>query len=153
MDADRLATRLSPLVAAILRSPLHGLLSRGLMLLSFHGRRSGRWITLPVGYQRSDRTVTVLASRARRKLWWRNFVEPRPVELRLRGRVLRGQARLVPGESPEFREVAEATFQRLPRLGGQFGIAYDRTRGLTEEQWRTVAREGALVRIALRPGD
>jgi F420H(2)-dependent quinone reductase len=151
MDADRIATRLNPLVAWILRSPVHGLLSGGLLLLSFTGRRSGRRVTLPVGYRREGEAITVLASRARRKQWWRNFAEPRPVDLILRGRERTGEARLVRGESEEFRAAVEATFQRLPRLGGQFGIAYDRSRGLTPEQWRTVAAEGVLVRIALHP--
>jgi len=151
MDADRLATRLSPLVARILRSPLHGVLSGGLLLLTYSGRRSGRRITLPVGYQRKGETVTVLASRARRKQWWRNFAEPQRVELRLHGRERTGEARLVPGESEEFRAAVEATFQRLPRLGGQFGIRFDRRQGLTSEQRRTVAAEAALVKIALDP--
>ena len=151
MDADRIATRMNPFVRWLLRSPLHGLLSGGLLLLSFNGRRSGRRITLPVGYQREGEEITLLASRARRKLWWRNFVEPRAVELILRGRERRGDARLVPGDSEEFRDALDATFQRLPRLGRQFGIAYDRRRGLTPEQWRQLAGEAALVKIRLRP--
>lgn len=150
MDVDRIATRLNPLVAWILRSPLHPLLSPGLMLLTYQGRRSGRRIVMPVGYQRRGDSITVLASRARRKQWWRNFREPVPVELLVRGRVLYGEARGVPGTSAEFREAVEATFRRLPRLAGQFGIAYERSRGLTPEQCRRVAEEGALVQIALR---
>jgi hypothetical protein len=151
MDADRIATRLNPLTTWLLRSPLHPLVSSGLLLLTYTGRRTGRRVTLPLGYQRKSELVTVLASRARRKLWWRNFVEPRPVELVLRGRQRRGDARLVPGDSEEFRETVDAVFERLPRLGRQFGISYDRRRGLTPEQWRTVAAEGALVKITLRP--
>ena len=150
MDVDRIATRLNPLVARILRSPLHPLLSPGLMLLSYRGRRSGRPISIPVGYQRSGDEISVLASRARRKQWWRNFREPALVELLVRGRVLRGEARLVPGESEEFRSAVESTFRRLPRLAGQFGIAYERGRVLTPEQHRAVAEGGALVKIALR---
>jgi hypothetical protein len=151
MDADRLASRLNPLVTWLLRSPLHGLASGGLLLLTYTGRRSGRRITLPVGYQRKGEVLTVLVSRARRKGWWRNFAEPREVALRLRGRERTGEARLVPGESEAFRDAVDASFRRLPRLGRQFGIDYDRSRGLTAEQWRQVAAEGALVRIALHP--
>ena len=57
----------------------------------------------------------------------------------------------MPGDSEEFRDTVDAVLQRLPRLGRQFGISYDRRRGLTPEQWRTVAAEGALVKITLRP--
>lgn len=149
MDVDRIASRAKPLIAAILRSPLHPLLSFGLLLISFEGRRTGRRYSFPVGYQRSGETISVLASRARRKSWWRNFHEPRAVELLVRGRTLRGEGRLLPGESEEFRDAVDATFRRLPSLSAQFGIAYDRGQGLSAAQWRTVASEGALVKIEL----
>ena len=149
MDADRIASRAKPLVAAILRSPLHPLLSFGLMLISFEGRKTGRRYTFPVGYQRSGATITVLASRARRKSWWRNFREPAPVELLVRGQRLAGVGRALAADSEEFREAVEATFRRLPRLAGQFGIAYRRGDALSAEQWRTVAADGAVVEIAL----
>jgi hypothetical protein len=150
MDVDRIATRLNPLMIRILRSPLHPLLSSGLMLLSYTGRRSGRRIEIPVGYQRSGSTLTVLATRARRKQWWRNFGEPAPVELLVRGRALRGDARLVPAGSEAFRVALESSFRRLPRLAGQFGIAYDRSIGITPEQLRQLAEEGAVVEVTLR---
>jgi len=149
MDADRIASRAKPLVAAILRSPLHPLLSFGLMLISFEGRKTGRRYTFPVGYQQRGATITVLASRARRKSWWRNFREPRPVEVLVRGRRLVGEGRVLTGDGEEFRDAVEATFRRLPRLAGQFGIAYQRGQRIGEEQWRTVAAEGAVVRIEL----
>jgi hypothetical protein len=149
MDADRIASRAKPLVAAILRSPLHPLLSFGLLLISFEGRKTGRRYTFPVGYQQSGETITVLASRARRKSWWRNFREPRPVEVLVRGRQLRGEGRALAGDSEEFRDAVEATFRRLPRLAGQFGIAYERGQGISEEQWRTVVAEGAVVKVEL----
>ena len=152
MDVDRIASRLKPAVAALLRSPLHPLLSFGLMLISFEGRKTGRRYTFPVGYQRRGGTVTVLASRARRKRWWRNFREPGPVELLVRGRWLSGTGRVLAGDSPEFREAVEATFARLPRLAGQFGVHYRRGEPLGPEQWAVVAREGAVVEIELGDG-
>lgn len=147
MDADRIASRAKPVVAAILRSPLHPLLSFGLMLISFEGRKTGRRYTFPVGYQQSGATITVLASRARRKSWWRNFREPHPVEVLVRGRTLTGEGRALAGDSAEFRAAVEATFRRLPRLAGQFGVTYERGQPLDEAAWQTVAAEGAVVRI------
>src|SRR3954447_1250107 len=40
----------NPLVKAILHSPLHGLLSKQLMLLTYRGRTSGKEYTIPIGY-------------------------------------------------------------------------------------------------------
>jgi hypothetical protein len=147
MDADRLMTRLNPAVAWVLRSPLHPLLSWGLMLVTVTGRRSGRVYTIPVGYQRDGDALTVLVSRPSRKQWWRNYRERRPIEAHVRGRRLAAHAVVVAPESTAFRDAMERTLQRLPVLGRQFGIAYDRRVGLTETQARTIAASAVIVRI------
>jgi hypothetical protein len=149
MDLDRLMTRLNPVVAGVLRSPLHPLLSAGLVLLRVTGRRTGRRYWIPVGYQRAGDTLTVLVSRASRKQWWRNYRDEGPVAVLLRGRVREGRAYVVAPESARFRGAVDLTFRRLPRLGGQFGIRYDRTTGLTATQLETVARNGVVVAIDL----
>lgn len=148
-DVDRLTTRLNPAVAWLLRSPLHALVDRGLMLITVTGRRTGKRYAIPVGYQRDGNTLRVLVSKARRKKWWRNYLEPRPVEVLLRGETLKGTAHVVPTDSQEFRDVLEETLRRLPWLGRQFGIEYDRRTALTDEQVRTVATDAALVEITL----
>jgi len=52
----------NPVLKAVLRSPLHRLLSRKLMLLTVTGRKSGRRYTLPVGrYQSPDGTFVLSA--------------------------------------------------------------------------------------------
>jgi carbon monoxide dehydrogenase subunit G len=151
-DVDRWTTRLNPAVAWLLRSPLHALVDRGLMLITVTGRRTGKRYTIPVGYQRDGDTLRVLVSKARRKKWWRNYLDPRPVEVLLRGEALKGTAHVVPTDSQEFRDVLEETLRRLPWLGRQFGIEYDHQRGLTDDQRRTVGSDAALVEIALDSG-
>ena len=151
MDADRVMSKLNAPVAWVSRSPLHPLLSFGLMLLTWTGRRSGRRYTIPVGYQLSGDSIRVLVSRPQRKQWWRNFREPAAVELRVRGRTLRGRARVVPSDAPEFREAIAATLRRLPVLGRQFGITSPHGSAFSEAQWRTLAAQAVLVVIALEP--
>jgi deazaflavin-dependent oxidoreductase (nitroreductase family) len=148
-DVDRVMTRLNPVVAWILRSPLHPLLSWGLMLVTVTGRRSGRRYTIPVGYQQDGTAITVLVSKAPRKQWWRNYREPAPVDLWLRGEARTGRARVVPADSEEFRRAIDATMRRIPGLGRQFGVAYDRAVGLTAAQAGVVAQSGAVVRVDL----
>ena len=104
---------------------------------------------IPVGYQRDGGDITVMISEARRKNWWRNYREPGPVELLLRGRTLRGRAELVPPGSAEFRRRAERTLRRMPWLGRVFRVAYDRRTGLSEAQLAELGEEIAVVRIEL----
>lgn len=150
MDADRIMSRLNPLIVGLLHSPLHFIASAGLMSLSYEGRRSGRRVTIPVGYQKRGDAVTVLVSKAWRKQWWRNFAEPMAVELRVRGRTLSGEGVLVPAEEPEFQRAYEATFARLPALPRQFGIDdYRKGESLSPAQLAVLAEQGRVVRIAL----
>ena len=149
LDLDRLMSRLNPLIAWILRSPLHPLLDRGLLMLRVTGRRTGRRYWIPVGYQHEGRTITVLVSKAPRKQWWRNYRDPGPADVLLRGRTLHGRARVVPTESSTVQEAIERTLRRVPGLGRQFGIRFDRRTGLTPEQRRTVAANAVVVSIDL----
>ena len=150
LSVDDFFTRLNPLICGVLRSPVHWLLSPGLMLLTFTGRKTGRRYAIPVGYQRDgERTLTVMISEAPKKQWWRNYREPGPVEVRLRGRDRRGTAQLVAPGSDELIRLAATTLGRVPGLGRAWGIRYDRRRGLTPEQTETLRRTIAAVRIEL----
>src|SRR5215470_11409582 len=79
----RLLRRLNPVIVAVLRSPLHGLLSANLLVLGFTGRRTGRRYRLPLSYVERDGRLYLCTRTA---FWWRNLRGGALVELRLRGR-------------------------------------------------------------------
>ena len=82
-------------VAALLRSPAHRLLSRRVLLLRWTGRRSGAGHETPVQYVEQGSDLLLLSWRERR--WWRNFRgEGAPVEVVLRGARRTGHARVDP---------------------------------------------------------
>src|SRR5690349_24649181 len=91
----RILHAINPFVAAILRSPLHGLLSRQLILLTYTGRKTGKRYTIPVGYARDGDALVVFSSRS----WRRTLRGSAPVEVLLQGRRYTGTA--VPIEDPE----------------------------------------------------
>jgi deazaflavin-dependent oxidoreductase (nitroreductase family) len=141
--------RFNGVVTAILRSPFHWLLSYGLMLITVTGRKSGRVYTIPVGYHRMDDAVVILVGEAPAKKWWRNYREPGPVELLLRGRRRRGVAEVVPPETAEFRARVEASLRRAPFMERVLGVDFDRQSGLSDGQVRTLAERMAVVRVRL----
>jgi deazaflavin-dependent oxidoreductase (nitroreductase family) len=151
VSVDSKVTRINPLVTAVLRSPLHWLLSSGLMLITIKGRRSGRRYTIPVGYQRHGGVLTILVSEAPKKQWWRNFPDPAPVELRVKGKTLQGTAKQVPATAPEFRERVEETLRRLPWMARVFGVKCKRGTPLTAQQLATLDHNIAVVQVALDP--
>lgn len=144
-------TRLNPLLAFVLRSPLHFLLSGGLGLLTVTGRRTGRRHTFPVGYQRDGRRVIILASEAHKKQWWRNYRSPAPATLLVRRKQLTGTGRLLEPGGEEFVRHVEKTFRRVPGLARSWGVAFDRRTGLTESQIEHLRTAGAAVEIQLDP--
>ena len=75
----------NPVVRAVLRSPLHRLLSGRLALITVTGSRSGRRYTIPVGYRREDGRVVVTVGWPERKRWWRNVRGGAPVAIRFAG--------------------------------------------------------------------
>jgi hypothetical protein len=83
----------NPGIRLLLQSPLHGLASRQLALITVTGRRSGREYTFPVGFRRDGDVVKVPVGWPQRKRWWRNLRgEGAPVRLRIRGRDHAGHA-------------------------------------------------------------
>jgi hypothetical protein len=149
MTLAELSTRINPIVRAVLRSRAHPLLSRGLMLITVTGRKTGRTYTIPVGYLTMDDAILILVSEPSRKTWWRNYLEPGPIGLRLRGRELHGTAFVLPPGSAELRARADACLRRarfMPRL---FGVDFDRARGLTDEQLTGLSERMKIVRVTL----
>ena len=58
---------LNRIMSALLRSPLHVVASRSVMLITFVGRKSGRSYTIPISYAREGDLVTAFTG-AR---WWK----------------------------------------------------------------------------------
>ena len=82
---------LNPLMKLILNSPLHGRLSKRVMVLSFTGRKSGKRYSTPVAYVwEGDQVIVVTFSP-----WRNNFKEPAPVQMRIQGKSVSGTAVLV----------------------------------------------------------
>jgi hypothetical protein len=84
---DRVFGAVNPRLVAALRSPRWGpRLGRALALVTYTGRRSGRTITIPVGYRRAGDVVTIRVGAPGAKTWWRNFLgDGGPAALRLAG--------------------------------------------------------------------
>lgn len=98
----------NPAMAAILRSPLHGVLSNNLMLLSFQGLKSGKRYTIPVGYQQKGNRLYIFSHAG----WWKNL-PGQTVSVRLRGKRIQGSARRL----EDANEIAELVRSTVARSG------------------------------------
>jgi hypothetical protein len=99
---------INPALRLLLHSPLLGLVSDRVMLITYTGRRTGRRYTLPVLYHEDGGRLWVKVGHPERKQWWRNARDGATVLVDLRGRRLSGTARL--DESPDgLRVIIEPT--------------------------------------------
>ena len=140
----RLQRLYNPVITAILRSPLHGLMSNSVMLLTYRGRRSGRAFTTPISYVRDGEDLLAVASRDH--AWWRNLRGGAPVRVRLRGRELRGTGRLLEGRAGE--EGLLRVLRAVPAYRKHWGVQLNGNGRPTDpDAIARIARENAPVRF------
>lgn len=85
MNSMMVGLRDAPLVGKLVR--------KGITVVSYTGRRSGRTFSTPVGYQRKGDTVDIQVMMPEAKTWWRNFNgEGGPLTLDLDGGEKTGHA-------------------------------------------------------------
>jgi deazaflavin-dependent oxidoreductase (nitroreductase family) len=112
--ADTMSTLANGTMSVLLRSPLHGLVSKRVMLITVCGRKSGRLYTTPVNYVRDGDAITVV-SRTHRT-WWRNLRGGAPVAVRVKGEDLKGVAEVV---ADDKEAVAKALLALHPRYSAE----------------------------------
>lgn len=120
---------INPLVTALLRSPLHSLISDSIMLLTFTGRKSGTEHTTPVGYWVREGSVIVTTHSP----WWRNLEGGQPVTLHIKGEDVQGVA--TPHPEPDVvAEYLEAFIERHGIETARLGIHINGEREPTREE-------------------
>jgi deazaflavin-dependent oxidoreductase (nitroreductase family) len=121
----------NPFVAMLLRSPLHGLMSADVMLLTVTGRRSGRRYSMPVSYLRDADRVRCFTGRE--MTWWRNLRGGAEVTLQIAGVERRGRAEAVADDKERIEQALGDFLTRLPRDAVYYDV------GLDSAQWPLAA--------------
>jgi hypothetical protein len=130
----------------VLRSPFHGMLSDGIMLLTVTGRQTGKKFTFPVGYYHESEYLWVITSRDR--TWWKNLRGGAEVDLLLKRKPVTAFA------EPELDEDAvEARMyeylNHVPMAAKQLGVRMENGKPNAEDIGRT-AKDRLFVRLRLK---
>jgi deazaflavin-dependent oxidoreductase (nitroreductase family) len=142
---------INPLVRLLLRSPLHGLASDSLLLLTYHGRKSGQAYTLPVQYVQSGQTFYIVVGMAGQKRWWRNLIGGAPVRLWVHGEELPATAEAISGDQ-RGEDVVDgllAYVSKFPSTARSHGLHRSPDGSFDREQVRAVAAHMVVVRVAV----
>ncbi|HNE04090.1 MAG TPA: nitroreductase/quinone reductase family protein [Anaerolineales bacterium] len=132
-------------MAWILRSPFHGMLSNGMMIISITGRKTGKKITTPVGYYMEGEYLWVITSRERK--WWRNLQGGATVDLVLRRKPVQGFAELELDEKAVEARMSEY-LRHIPQAASRMGVRMVDGKPNQEDVART-AKDRLFVRIKL----
>ena len=87
-------------VGRTLRSPLHPVFSRSVLILTMRGRKSGRELAFPVSYAK-DGDVILLGCDF---TWWHNLNPEAPVELYIQGVTHKAVARILSPDTPDYEQ-------------------------------------------------
>lgn len=130
--------------ALILRSPAHGLVSEGMLLLSVTGRKSGKRYTLPIYYLRDGDTV-VMTTDSR---WWKNLRGGAPVTLRIKGENMTGVGEAITDEAT-VADVLTRMVRRFGRYGKVIGVRRESNGEPNAEDLDRVKRERVVIQVKL----
>ena len=137
------------LMGAVLRSPLHGIASRSVMLITFTGRKSGKKYTTPISYLREGDMVTAF-SHAR---WTKNLAGGAPVSLNIKNKAYHGQAKIV----SEDKEAIASELQRflnVVRSDARFyQVTFDEDGRPNWEDVQRAAQNSTLLKIQINGRD
>lgn len=108
-------------ITLVLRSPMHGLISKTVLLITFTGRKSGNAYTTPVGYSQNDNLIRIFTHHA----WWKNLCSNPSVTLRLRGSDVQGLAHPIAEDKQIVAEGLTAHLLQVKSDAKYYDVTYD----------------------------
>lgn len=129
----------------VLRSPMHGMVSKTVLLITFTGRKSGKTFTTPVSYSQDGDQVYVFTH----AVWWKNLQSDTPVTLRIRGREFQGLPEPVAEDKQAVAAGLMAHLRKVPSDARYYGVTFDDHRNPKADEVEKAVQTVVMVRIRL----
>jgi len=129
----------------VLRSPLHGVVSKYLLLITFTGRKSGKTYTTPVSYLQEDGQVAIFTHAN----WWKNLRGGAPVRLRLQGREVQGMAELIVEDKPAIAASLTKHLQKSAFDAQFYDVSIDENGNPNAEDINLAVQTVTMIRVRL----
>jgi len=133
------------LVKLILRSPLHGLMSKNRMLLTFKGRKSGKRYTTPVSYLHEGESIVCFTDSS----WWKNLRGGAPIRICLTGRDVAGMAYPIDTDTEAIAKGLERMLQKIPGDARYYQVTIGPHGQLSAADLMRAAHANVMIRIHL----
>lgn len=129
----------------VLRSPVHGIVSKTVLLITFTGRKSGKTYTTPVSYSQNVDQVYIFTHAD----WWKNLLSGASVSLRIQGRELQGLAEAVAEDKGAVAAGLAAHLRKVPSDARYYDVTFDDHRNPRAEEVEKAAQSVVMIRIRL----
>ena len=108
------------IMLGILRSPIHSMISNGIMILGFKGAKSGKTFSTPVNYMEIDSKIYVMSDRTR--IWWKNIKTNPEVEMYIKLESIKGSG-VVYDTRDEVEDNLTLIFKHKPQMAKYLKVA------------------------------
>ena len=129
----------------VLRSPMHSIVDKTILLITFTGRKSGKTYTTPVSYSQSGDQVVIFTHAD----WWKNLRNDTPVSLRIRGQELQGLAESI---AEDKQSVAAGLAEHLRKVRSDakyYGVTFDADGNPRSDEVEKAAQMAVMIRVQL----
>ncbi|MCE1252102.1 MAG: nitroreductase/quinone reductase family protein [Anaerolineae bacterium] len=129
----------------ILNSPLHGLVSKNVLIISFTGCKSGKTYSTPVSYSINGSQVFIF-THAR---WWKNLCSNTPVCLRLRGRNVQGLAKAEAEDKQKIAACLSAHLRQVRSDAAWYAVKFNKNGEPESEDVQKAVLSVVMINVQL----
>lgn len=129
----------------VLRSPVHGMVSKTVLLITFTGRKSGKTYTTPVSYSQHGDQVHIFTHAN----WWKNLRSEVSVTLRIRGREIQGLAKPIAEDKQAVVTGLIEHLRKVPSDARYYGVTFDDHGIPRAEEVEKAVQTVVMIRIRL----
>ena len=129
----------------ILRSPLHGMVSKTITVITFTGRKSGKTYSTPVSYSQNGSQVTIFTHGD----WYKNLVGGAPVTLRIRGKDYTGQADVTADDKPAMAAALSEHLKVVRSDAQYYSVTFDEAGEPNKDEIRKAVDNVVMIRVKL----
>jgi deazaflavin-dependent oxidoreductase (nitroreductase family) len=129
----------------VLCSPVHRMVSKFILLITFTGRKSGKSYTTPVSYSQFGNQVYIFTHAN----WWKNLRGGAQVTLTIRGQELKGLAEPISEDKPAIAEKLAAHLRDVPSDAKYYAVTLDEHGNPRPDEVEKAVRTVVMIQVWL----
>ena len=136
---------LNPIMIILLKSQIHTVVSKQIMILTFTGRKSGKSYSTPVSYYQENGVVYCFTHAG----WWKNLNGGSEVRLFIRGEERKGNAIPISENREEKIIGLSKLLTAVPNDARYYDVTFDQQGNLDQNELKRAVDNATMIKIQL----